>query len=39
MLKENEPIQCDILLLATGCNGICFVETVGLDGELNLKIK
>ena len=39
MIKENEKVPCDILILATGNDGICYVETAELDGLTNLKMK
>ncbi len=39
-VKSDEFIPADLLLLnSSGAKGSCFVETKGLDGETNLKIK
>jgi len=39
-IKSDEFIPADLLLLnSSGTKGSCFVETKGLDGETNLKIK
>lgn len=39
-VKSEEFIPCDILILQTSDEkGSCYVETKGLDGETNLKIK
>ena len=39
MLKDGF-FPADILLLSTSSDdGICYVETINLDGESNLKIK
>jgi phospholipid-transporting ATPase len=39
-IKSEEFIPADILLLGTSdAKKICYVETKGLDGETNLKIK
>lgn len=38
LLKENDPIPADLLVLSTSDqDGACFVETKNLDGETNLK--
>jgi phospholipid-transporting ATPase len=39
-LKDDEMVPADVLLLNTSdVKGVCYVETKGLDGETNLKIK
>ncbi len=39
-VKRDEFFPADILLLSTSSeDGICYVETINLDGESNLKIK
>lgn len=39
-VRSEEFIPCDLLILQTSDEkGTCFVETKGLDGETNLKIK
>lgn len=39
-IKDGEHIPADILILSTSeVDGRCFVETMNLDGETNLKIK
>ena len=40
LIKENNPIPCDLILLDTSLNdGICYLETSSLDGEKSLKEK
>ena len=40
MIKSEEFIPADVLILNTSDKkGICYVETKGLDGETNLKLK
>ena len=40
LIKENEPVPADILLIdSSNVAGICFIETSNLDGEANLKTK
>jgi len=37
---NNQNFPCDILLINSSLpKGICYVETKGLDGETNLKMK
>lgn len=39
-LRRDDPVPADIILLySTGENGVAYVETMGLDGETNLKPK
>ena len=40
MVRCNEPVPADMLILSTSDdNGLCFVETLELDGETNLKVR
>ena len=40
MLKENEQVPADIIVLSTSNpDNLCFVETKNLDGETNLKVR
>ncbi|XP_030479940.1 probable phospholipid-transporting ATPase 4 [Cannabis sativa] len=39
-VNKDEYFPCDILLLSSSFeDGICYVETMNLDGETNLKVK
>lgn len=39
-VKKDEPFPCDLLMIrCSDSNGICFVDTMNLDGETNLKEK
>ena len=39
-VSKDEYFPCDILLLSSSFeDGICYVETMNLDGETNLKVK
>lgn len=39
-VKNDENFPCDLIVLNTSLpKGICYVETKGLDGETNLKMK
>jgi P-type E1-E2 ATPase len=39
-VKNNENFPCDLILINSSLpKGICYVETKGLDGETNLKMK
>ena len=40
VVRKNQQIPADIVLLNTNLDdGVCYVETMNLDGETNLKIK
>ncbi|KAK8803468.1 hypothetical protein WA158_001162 [Blastocystis sp. Blastoise] len=40
ILSDNDSLPCDMLLLSCADqDGICYVDTAGLDGETNLKEK
>lgn len=40
LIKEDEPIPADLIVISTSePDGRCFVETMNLDGETNLKIR
>ena len=40
LVKRDTYLPADIVLLSAGnADGICFIETMNLDGETNLKIK
>jgi phospholipid-translocating ATPase len=40
LLKENDPIPADtIILSSSNSDGSCYVETMNLDGETNLKTR
>ncbi|KAJ0980415.1 hypothetical protein J5N97_008670 [Dioscorea zingiberensis] len=39
-IEKNQYFPCDLLLLSSGFDdGVCYVETMNLDGETNLKLK
>ncbi|XP_062225401.1 phospholipid-transporting ATPase 2-like [Phragmites australis] len=39
-LHENDEIPCDLVLIGTSdAQGICYVETAALDGEIDLKTR
>ncbi|XP_076928087.1 putative phospholipid-transporting ATPase 7 [Bidens hawaiensis] len=39
-VTRNNYLPCDLLLLSSGYeDGVCYVETLNLDGETNLKVK
>lgn len=39
-IKKNEMIPCDALVISTSeLEARCYLETKGLDGETNLKVK
>ncbi|KAH7661072.1 P-type ATPase subfamily IV protein [Dioscorea alata] len=39
-VEKNQYFPCDLLLLSSGFeDGVCYVETMNLDGETNLKLK
>ena len=39
-VNENEMIPCDLITISSSDpKGVLYVETKGLDGETNLKIK
>lgn len=37
LVREGEVFPCDLVLLASSNNGVCFIQTSSLDGEKNLK--
>ncbi|KAJ3234099.1 hypothetical protein HDU81_001721 [Chytriomyces hyalinus] len=39
LLRKDDPIPADILILNTSEDGLCYTETKNLDGETNLKIR
>ena len=39
MVKENEFLPVDIIILRTSLDDVCYIETKNLDGETNLKHK
>ena len=39
VIKKDETIPADVVLLGSSDDGTCFVETKNLDGETNLKTK
>lgn len=40
LIKDGEPVPADILVVSTSeTDGRCFIETMNLDGETNLKIR
>lgn len=39
-VETNHAFPCDLVMLSSGNDdGICFIETMNLDGETNLKIR
>lgn len=36
-IKDTDTFPCDLALLATSADGVCFIKTGSLDGEKNLK--
>ncbi|KAG9439248.1 hypothetical protein H6P81_019413 [Aristolochia fimbriata] len=39
-LRENDEVPCDLVLLGSSePQGICFIETAALDGEIDLKTR
>jgi magnesium-transporting ATPase (P-type) len=39
MVKENEYLPVDVIILRTSQDNLCYIETKNLDGETNLKHK
>ena len=39
MVRENEFLPVDIIILRTSLDNVCYIETKNLDGETNLKHK
>jgi len=39
MVKDNEFLPVDIIILRTSLDNVCYIETKNLDGETNLKHK
>ena len=37
IIREGETFPCDLVLLASSNEGVCFIQTSSLDGEKNLK--
>ncbi|OQR96099.1 P-type ATPase (P-ATPase) Superfamily [Achlya hypogyna] len=38
-LRDKEVAPADLVILATGNEGVCYIETKSLDGETNLKLR
>ncbi|EQC33287.1 hypothetical protein SDRG_09268 [Saprolegnia diclina VS20] len=38
-VRDKEVAPADLVILATGNDGVCYIETKSLDGETNLKLR
>jgi P-type E1-E2 ATPase len=40
VVKRDEPLPADMLVIASsGENGVCYISSMNLDGESNLKLR